>query len=298
MGVGKIVRSTGVTALFLCGLAGHGQSSRALTLCAGAHSGIRLPLSDPSNKGNWAPDASLSDEFEEKYLDTNKWGTNIAGWPGRPPALFVDHNVTVQSGALQITMQKEAIDKKYANLGYHDYTTGAVQSTKSVLYGYFEVRARAMKSAGSSGLWFLGKDQKNWNEIDVAEMGGKPPAHPREVFMSVHVFEKDGVRVTQNDTAAATLETDLADGFHVYGLDWSPTFVDIYIDGRLHRHLKNTSWHTPATMILDAETQVDWWGMPLDSDLPSVFTIDYVRAWTSATQSTVPASAGSSGLLK
>jgi beta-glucanase (GH16 family) len=294
MGMGKIVRSMCVTAVFLWGLAGRGQSNCAPTLSGGDHPGIRLPLSDPSNKGNWTLDASMSDEFEETYLDPSKWGTNIVGWPGRPPALFVDHNVTVNSGTLQITMQKEAIDRKYANLGYHDYTTGAVQSIKSVLYGYFEVRARAMKSAGSSGLWFLGKDQNNWNEIDVAEMGGKPPAHPRKVFMSVHVFEKDGIKVTQNNTAAALVETDLVDGFHVYGLDWSPTFVDFYIDGRLHRRLKNTSWHTPATMIMDAETQVDWWGMPLDSDLPSVFTIDYVRSWTSAKQTTMPANASPS----
>jgi hypothetical protein len=44
-------------------------------------------------------------------------------------------------------------------------------------------------------------------------------------------------------------------------------------------------------MILDAETQVDWWGMPLDIDLPSVFTIDYVSAWKQPAEITEPASA-------
>jgi beta-glucanase (GH16 family) len=191
-------------------------------------------------------------------------------------------------------MQKEAVDGQYANLGYRDYTTGAVQGKKSVLYGYFEIRARAMKSAGSSGFWFSGKDQGNWNEIDVAEMGGRPPADPRQVFMSVHVFEKRGVKETKNDTSSAMLSSNVADGFHVYGLHWSPSSVDIYIDGRIHRHLRNTSWHTPATMILDAETQVNWWGMPLDSDLPSVFTIDYVRVWKEAAHTTERASASQS----
>jgi beta-glucanase (GH16 family) len=213
------------------------------------------------------------------------------GWPGRPPALFVEHNVTVTSGVLQITMQKETVDARNAKLGYHDYTTGAVQSTESVLYGYFEIRALAMKSAGSSGFWFSAKDQSNWNEIDVAEMGGRPPADPRRVFMSVHVFEQDGVKTTQNETKAAMVRPNVVDDFHVYGLHWSPTSIDFYIDGHLRRHLKNTNWHTPATMILDAETQVDWWGMPLDSDLPSVFAIDYVRAWKQPAQTTEPASA-------
>ena len=270
MSTGKTLLSLWVTAVFMWSLPAGGQSSPAATLHThSVQPKVILPVSDPLNKGNWTLDASMSDEFDGTQLDPSRWKTNIVGWPGRPPALFVDHNVTVTSGVLQITMQKEAVDERYGRLGYHDYTTGAVQSTESVLYGYFEVRAKAMKSAGSSGFWFSAKDQNNWNEIDVAEMGGRPPADPRRVFMSVHVFEQDGVKETQNE----------ADGFHVYGLHWSPTSVDFYIDGRLHRHLKNTSWHTPATMILDAETQVDWWGMPLDSDLPSEFTIDYVRAW-------------------
>ena len=292
MRVGKTLFSVWLTAVLMWSLPAGGQSSHDATLHThSVRPKLLLPVSDPLNKGNWTVDASMSDEFNGTQLDSSRWRTNIVGWLGRPPALFVDHNVTMTPGALQITMQKEAVDEQYAKMGYHDYTTGAVQSTKSVLYGYFEVRAKAMKSAGSSGFWFSDKDQNNWNEIDVAEMGGRPPADPRQVFMSVHVFEKHGIEVTQNDTRGARVRSNVADGFHVYGLHWSPTSVDFYIDGRLHRHLKNTGWHTPATMILDAETQVDWWGMPLDSDLPSVFTIDYVRAWKEAGQTTKPASA-------
>jgi beta-glucanase (GH16 family) len=292
MSTGKTLLSLWVTAVVMWSFPAGGQSSHDATLYTHSfRANAFLPVSDPLNEGNWTVDASMSDEFDGTQLDASKWRTNIVGWPGRPPALFVDHNVMVTSGALQITMQKEAVDEQYAKLGYHDYTTGAVQSTESVLYGYFEVRAKAMKSAGSSGFWFSAKDQNNWNEIDVAEMGGRPPADPRRVFMSVHVFEQHGVKVTQNETRGVMVRPSVADGFHVYGLDWSPASVDFYIDGRLHRHLKNTSWHTPATMILDAETQVDWWGMPLDSDLPSAFTIDYVRAWKQAAETTGPASA-------
>jgi beta-glucanase (GH16 family) len=294
MNMGNALGTLCVSAIFIGSLSLAGQTnhdeSKPLP-------GILLPASDPSNKGNWTPDASMSDEFNGTELDVRRWKSSIEGWPGRPPALFVDHNVTVAGGALHITMRKEVVDKQYANHGYHDYTTGAVQSSKSMLYGYFEVRARAMNSAGSSGFWLLGKDQKNWNEIDVAEMGGRPPAYPRQVFMSVHVFQKDDVKVKQNVTAATMLDADVAEGFHVYGLDWSASSVDIYIDGRLRRHLPNTSWHTPATLILDAETQADWWGMPLDDDLPSVFAIDYVRAWTTTAQTTMPASAVPVALL-
>jgi beta-glucanase (GH16 family) len=296
MSTGKPLLILWVAAVFMWSLPAGGQSNPAATSpTPGIQPKVILPVSDPFNKGDWTMDASISDEFNGTQLDSSKWRTNIVGWPGRPPALFVDHNVTVTAGVLQITMQKEAVDARYAKLGYHDYTTGAVQSTESMLYGYFEVRAKAMNSAGSSGFWFSAKDQDNWNEIDVAEMGGRPPADPRRVFMSVHVFEQQGVKETQNETRAGTVRSSVVDAFHVYGLYWSATSVDFYIDGHLHHHLKNTSWHTPATMILDAETQVDWWGMPLDSDLPSVFTIDYVRAWKQPAQTTEPASASQRG---
>jgi beta-glucanase (GH16 family) len=292
MSTGKTLLSLWVTAVFMWSFPADAQSSPAATLQThSVRSKVILPVSDPLNKGNWTVDALMSDEFNGNQLDSSRWRANIVGWPGRPPALFVDHNVAVTSGTLQITMQKEAVDGQYAKLGYHDYTTGAVQSAESVLYGYFEVRARAMKSAGSSGFWFSAKDQNNWNEIDVAEMGGRPPADPRRVFMSVHVFEEHGVKVTQNETTGVVVRPNVVDDFHVYGLHWSPVSVDFYIDGHLRRHLNNTSWHTPATMILDAETQVDWWGMPLDSDLPSAFTIDYVRVWKQTAQTTEPASA-------
>lgn len=232
---------------------------------------IKLPHSDPQNKGDWTLYEPLTDEFSGPLLDPLKWHTGIAGWPGRPPALFVTRNVGMADGVLAITMRKEPAG--------HDYTTGAVQSAASILYGYFEVRARAMKSAGSSGFWLAHKDDENWNEVDIAEMGGSSPADPQRVFMSVHVFRENGVDRKQQDIAAATLKSNVAADFHIYGLWWTEKSLDFYIDGELRRHVENTSWHSPATIILDAETQGDWWGLPQDSDLPSVFTVDYVRVW-------------------
>lgn len=276
---------TVLCALSLPLLSGDASVSASGTPLPGSRS-TSLPLSDPDNQSGWTIYKPLSDEFNNSSLDPSKWKTNITGWPGRPPALFVDHNVTVGQGTLQVTMRKEAVSGEVTKLGFHDYTTGAVQSTAKVLYGYFEVRAKAMKSAGSSAFWFAAKDQKNWNEIDVFEAGGSLPADPSRVFMSGHVFEEDGVTVNRNDTDFAAMNSNVADGFHVYGLNWTPEFIDFYIDGQLRRHLENTSWHNPATMIFDAETQVGWWGMPRDSDLPSVYLVDYVRAWKQNPQGT------------
>jgi beta-glucanase (GH16 family) len=287
----QVLRNSGITALCALSLLLSGDVSDDASAAASdtSHSGSRsptpLPLSDPQDKGGWMFQRPLSDEFNKSSLDASKWRTNIAGWPGRPPALFVDHNVKVGHGTLQITMRKEAVGAEGTKLGYHDYTTGAVESRAHVLYGYFEVRAKAMKSAGSSAFWLAAKNEKDWSEIDAFEAGGSLPADPNRVFMSGHVFKEDGVTVTRNDTDFAAMDSNVADGFHVYGVNWTPEFIDFYIDGQLRRHLENTGWHLPATMIFDAETQVDWWGMPEDSDLPSVYLVDYVRAWKQKAQS-------------
>lgn len=257
-----------------------GQLDPATPACPlEAAAAVLLPMSDPDDKGGWVVFEPMSDGFDGPQLDTSKWRTGVAGWPGRPPALFVDHDVEVKDGSLQITMRKEPVGEEDEKLGYHDYTTGAVQSTSSVLYGYFEVRAKAMKSGGSSSFFFSDKDDVNWNEIDVFEMAGGRPGNTRRVYLSVHVFTEDGVKVDRHDTKLAKMKLNVADDFHVYGMDWGPDWIDFYIDGRLQRHVENTSWHIPAYMVLDAETQVEWWGMPRDRDLPSVYTIDYVRAW-------------------
>jgi uncharacterized Zn finger protein (UPF0148 family) len=42
---------------------------------------------------------------------------------------------------------------------------------------------------------------------------------------------------------------------------------------------KNTHWHQPLFLIFDCETMPEWFGMPDDKDLPSTFSVEYVRAW-------------------
>ena len=52
-----------------------------------------------------------------------------------------------------------------------------------------------------------------------------------------------------------------------------------YVDGVLVRSVENTHWHQPLYLIFDSETMPGWFGMPDDADLPSTFSVEYVRAW-------------------
>ena len=98
----------------------------------------------PLTYGQWAPLPEMTDEFDGATLDAAKWHATNPGWLGRQPGLFRAENVTVSGGQLHITMKHE--DVLNAPKGYHTYTCGAVKSRALVRYGYFEVKARAMKS--------------------------------------------------------------------------------------------------------------------------------------------------------
>ena len=240
----------------------------------------RLPLSHQQAAGLWAQYEPMSDEFEAGSLDTNKWVRNMEWWKGRQPALFKAENVTVSGGQLQLTMRKEPVPEQFRASGYHDYTSAAVHSKDRTCYGYFEVKARPMNSAGSSSFWFQQDSVPNWGtEIDVFEIGGKAPRHENKYHMNLHVF------ATPAETKHWSIGKDweapwkLAQDFHVYGLEWDKDDLKYYVDGVLVRQVQNTHWHQPLYLIFDSETMPDWFGMPDDLDLPSTFSIEYVRAW-------------------
>jgi beta-glucanase (GH16 family) len=239
----------------------------------------RYPLSDQANKGRWARFKPMSDEFNGSRLDAAKWWNYNPGWHGREPAWFLPSNVTVSGGMLHLAMRKEQPPPDALVRGYTNYTSAAVQSRRTTLYGYFETRARAMKSAGSSAFWLFKADPGLWTEIDIFEIGGRSPGYERKLNMTAHVFAAPGVDKHLSWGSFFRSPADLAGDFHVYGLEWDREAIRYYFDGSLVRSGTNAYWHQPLTLNFDAETAPDWFGLPADADLPSFYDIDYARAW-------------------
>ena len=247
-----------------------------------------FPLSDQQNKGQWVKFEPMSDEFEGKELDTKKWTVGMAWWKGRQPALFSEKNVTVSDGKLHLTMRKEKLPAELGKLGYHDYTSAAMHSKIKCRYGYYEVKAKPMNSGGSSSFWFHeeAKAMPGWStEIDVFEIGGKAKGFEHKYNMTLHVFQGSPFSWPESVKNAWGVHQEwiapwrLADDYHVYGLDWGKDEVRFFVDGVVVFTVENTHWHHPLYLTFDSETMRDWMGMPKDEDLPSTFSIEYVRAW-------------------
>ncbi len=247
-----------------------------------------FPLSDQSNEGNWKEYALLSDEFDGAKLDPNKWWPKNPGWLGRQPAYFYPGNVSLSDGKLHLTMKKEEVPEMPKDKSYHTYTSAAVQSKTRVKYGYFEVKCKPMKSHGSSSFWFYDSTNELWTEIDVFEIGGGAPGFERKYNMNVHVFRTPEEKKHWSMHAEWIAPADLADDYHVCGLEWDQEKIRWYFDGVLVRWVQNTHWHQPLTLNFDSETMPNWFGLPRDSDLPSTYSIDYVRAWKKGPASREP----------
>lgn len=234
----------------------------------------------PPLTGDWVAIPELTDEFDGHALDAAKWDDHNPGWLGRQPGYFSPQNVAVHDGQLHLTARAEELPNLPA--GYHTFTTAAVKSKALVKYGYFEIRCRPMKSKASSAFWFYNSTKEIWIEIDVFEICGVGEQWKRDFYMTLHVFHTPTESKHWSKGTKWTAPFDLADDFHVYALDWNEKKLRFFIDGQLVHEADNTHWHQPLHMNFDSETMPEWFGLPDKKDLPSTFSIDYIRSWAPA----------------
>ena len=243
-----------------------------------------LPLSDQPNRGGWVKFEPMWDEFDGPALDTNKWIVGMSWWRGRQPAWFNPTNVSVRGGQLHLTMRKESVPAELAKAGYHDYTSAALHTRARASHGYYEVKARAMNSGGSSSFWFQQEDRAanpKWaTEVDVFELCGQSAKHDRRYYMTLHVTQTPQEKRHWQVGSYWEAPWRFSEDFHVFGFEWGREEMRWYVDGVLVRTVQNTHWHQPLFLIFDSETMPEWFGMPADADLPSTFSVEYVRAWT------------------
>jgi len=233
----------------------------------------------PGIGGNFVFIPELSDEFESNVFDTLKWYKKNPGWLGRQPAFFSEDNVTVNDGILHLKMRKEEpTTEELRKRGYHTYSSSAVRSKHTIKYGYFEIKSKAMNSHGSSAFWFYHQTPSLWTEIDVFEICGKGERE-NQYNMNVHVFRTPLVKEHWANHQEWLAPYRFADDFHFFGLEWTPYLIRWYVDGKEIRTVENTHWHQPLTINFDSETMPDWFGLPDDNDLPSTFSIEYIRSW-------------------
>lgn len=256
-----------------------------MTACKTAYRPADTPLTHiqpmiQGATGGWVYNPFISDEFEGQTLDSAKWYDHNPTWTGRQPSLFRRENVQVKDGRLILTGKREEV--KNAPEGYHTFTSAAVQSTHKVLYGFFEIKFRPMKSALSSAFWLYTQDAVKQEEIDIFEICGRHDTdslYPRTYFATTHYILKEK-QVQISDNVAYRSSRPWAEQTSVAGLEWTRDSIRWFVNGELIRSRKNDFWHSPETVNFDSEAFPTWWGLPADNDNGGQFEIEYFRYWT------------------
>ena len=238
------------------------------------------PLSDQDNKGGWVKFEPMTRRVRgpgTRSQQVEPWHVLVEGTATGPVQRQERHGVGRQVAPDDAEGEVACRSGEAGVQGLH---RAALHTKVRSGYGYYEVKAKPMNSGGSSSFWFQVEDVPGWlTEIDVFEIGGKAKGFEHKYHMTLHVFKTPQENKHWSVGGVWEAPWRLADDYHVYGLDWGKDELKFYVDGVLVRSVENTHWHQPLFLIFDSETMPQWFGMPDDNDLPSTFSVEYVRAW-------------------
>lgn len=251
-------------------------------------SGNHSPLG--SSGGTW--NLKFNDEFNATSVDRSKfpechWATR-PGCTGQNPKemqAYRPGNVTVSGGSAHLTAKRENVRVPELNSTFN-YTSGSLAtgswagkpSTFKMQYGYVEARMKTAPGKGMwSSLWLASADMEWPPEIDIVEA---PNHNEHQAHSNVHFKNRDGSRGQAG--SSYTSSRNLSQSYHVYGLEWTPTQIKWYIDGRLVRTYSNSNNVPKKEMYIVANLSVGgvWAGAPTSSTkFPATMSVDYIRAW-------------------
>lgn len=213
------------------------------------------------------------DEFNGKILDRSKW--MYRGLGKRGDAYNVESAVRLNKGCLVIT----------TGVSGDSLTTGmvATEGLFETRYGYFEARVSLTNTNGIWPAFWLqsslngdnGTPEKNGVEIDIFEYfrNNRPDA----VSHSLHW---GGYGRTHHEFGPFYSNLmPKKDGFHVFGLEWTPDYYSTFVDGV--KTYTGTTYisRVPQFMILSVEANQAIAGKVEKNKLPDQFLVDYIRVY-------------------
>lgn len=240
-----------------------------------------LPLSDQQNKDGWELMTDVSDEFESKSLNQDKWYPNNPGWKGREPTYFHESNVEIKDGYAVFSINQHGDERLPEGF---THSSGFLVSKTNHLYGYYEARLKANASPWVFGFWMSNHAPGWWTEIDICENCSYPEGKEHNLNSNVHVFmsPEDQGNVKEHFALPKKyyLPFDLGEDFHTWGIDWTEEYIRFYFDGVLFREVENTHWHQELRINLNNESNV-WLGAVPEGDkhTDEKYLVDYVRVW-------------------
>lgn len=200
-------------------------------------------------------------------------------------------NVAIDgSGDLSLTARRETFTGKDGVT--RKYTSGALQTKGLFAATYGRIEARIKLPAGKGlwpAFWAVGSDvdRVGWpesGEIDIMENLGDDPF---ALLGSIH-GPQAGVSRGYALTTTLRSRESLAEGYHVYGVEWTPGEIVFTLDGIPYSTRTRASLPARATwpfdkpffLILTLAVGGTWPGAPdASTPFPATMRVDWIRVY-------------------
>ena len=222
-------------------------------------------------------------------LGKDKWGNReLETYTDSRANVFVATDPAATDGKVLVLRAVKAADGSY--------TSGLLKTLGkfTARFGRFEARIKMPRGKGIwPAFWMLGENiaQVKWptcGEIDIIESLGDRPGI---VYGTAHGPGYSGGHGIQGRVTLPPGEA-LADGYHVYAVEWSPGKVEWSFDGRVYHTITpaqlplGTRWvydDSPFFILLNLAVGGYWPGYPdATTQFPQEMRIDYVRVYAPA----------------
>jgi len=211
------------------------------------------------------------DEFDGTTLDETKW--NRLGDGKRRDGYWVKADAYLSGQGTLLLRTKKDGDR---------YTCGAVRTQGKFehAFGYYVARCKMPREPGHwPAFWMMcpgvskvGDEGRDGTEIDIVEI----PWRDGKITMNLHW---DGYGKEHQTAGTSMTMPELTEGFHNYGLWWTPEEYVFYVDGKeVWRSKAGGVSQVPQYLKLTEEIG-NWAGDIRKAKLPDYFEVDYVRVY-------------------
>ena len=176
-----------------------------------------------------------------------------------------------------------------ASVNAKDFSGAELYTLDEMTYGKFEARMKMAAASGTVSSMFLYQngsersDAERWVEVDIEVLGKEPGK-----FQSNIITGKAGAQKTSEKKHAVSPAAD--QGFHTYGLEWTPNYVRWTVDGNEVRKTEkgvNDTKDQVANLIgtqglrfnIWSSESAEWVGAFDESKLPLFQFINWVKVY-------------------
>lgn len=174
-----------------------------------------------------------------------------------------------------------------STLSAKDFSGAELYTNKEFTYGKFEARMKMAAASGTVSSMFLyqnGSEQasaERWVEVDIEVLGKSPNS-----FQSNIITGKAGAQVTSEKHHQVNPAAD--QGFHTYGLEWTPDYVRWTLDGQEVRKTNKGDAKNQVENLIGTQglrfniwssESAEWVGQFDESKLPLFQFINWVKVY-------------------